>query len=243
MWNADSRVLLRRYRDGHAEIPGYAEDYAYLIFGLLELFQADSDPAWFEWAVTLQRRQDELFWDEEGGGWFSTDGRDASVLMRMKDEYDGAEPTASSVSALNLLWLSHLVDDETWRDRLERTLRLFGSRLERSGRAVPMMAAALSTYLAGVQQIVVVEAPSEGEPGGRASDSDLAGAVARHYLPFAITLHVTPGNRQALAVALPPVAALEPVAGRSAVYVCRNFTCRQPATTAEALEQELGSMA
>ena len=73
MWSAGSRTLLRRYRDGHAEIEAYAEDYAYLIFGLLELFQADADPVWLEWAIALQQRQDELFWDEAAGGWFSTD--------------------------------------------------------------------------------------------------------------------------------------------------------------------------
>ena len=89
----------------------YAEDYAYLIFGLLELFQADGDPAWLEWAVTLQRRQDELFWDDQDGGWFSTTGRDPSVLLRMKEDYDGAEPTASSISVMNLLVLSHLIDE------------------------------------------------------------------------------------------------------------------------------------
>src|SRR2546428_2838951 len=97
MWNAATRTLLRRYRDGHAEIEAYAEDYAYLIFGLLELFQADTDSAWLEWAVDLQHRMDELFWDEADGGWFSTTGRDASLLLRMKEDYDGAEPTASSV--------------------------------------------------------------------------------------------------------------------------------------------------
>src|SRR5581483_6021873 len=108
LWRADGRTLLRRYRDGHADIDAYAEDYAGLIFGLLELFQADADPMWLEWAIALQRRQDELFWDESGGAWFSTTGRDASVLMRMKEDYDGAEPTASSMSVLNLLVLSHL---------------------------------------------------------------------------------------------------------------------------------------
>ena len=130
MWSAGSRTLLRRFRDGHAEIEAYAEDYACLIFGLLELFQTDVDPVWLEWAIALQERQDELFWDEAGGGWFSTTGRDPSVLLRMKEEYDGAEPTASSVSVLNLLVLSHLVDDARWADRIERTLRLFGTRLE-----------------------------------------------------------------------------------------------------------------
>src|SRR5262249_52926572 len=105
MWNHSTGTLLRRYRDGDAAIEGYAEDYAFLIAGLLELFQADPRPAWLEWAIALQRRQDELFWDEADGGWFSTSGQDASVLVRLKEEYDGAEPTASSVSLGNLLIL------------------------------------------------------------------------------------------------------------------------------------------
>jgi uncharacterized protein YyaL (SSP411 family) len=63
MWTADDRRLLRRYRKGHADIDAYAEDYGSLIFGLIELFQADPDPMWLEWAITLQHRQDELFWD------------------------------------------------------------------------------------------------------------------------------------------------------------------------------------
>jgi uncharacterized protein len=231
MWNAKSGVLLRRYREGHSEIDGYAEDYAYTIYGLLELFQADPQPMWLEWAIALQRRQDELFWDEQGGGWFSTTGNDPSVLLRMKEDYDGAEPTASSVSVLNLQTLSHLVADAQWSDRIDRTLRLFATRLEQMGRGVPMMAAALSTQVAGVQQIVI----AEGE-GGDALDR----AVAMHYLPFAIQLRVTPGARHALAGSLPFLAAMQPVAGITAAYVCRDFTCRQPVTTVDELEQELG---
>src|SRR3989454_1416632 len=260
MWSAGTRTLLRRYRGGHAEIEAYAEDYAYLIFGLLELFQADTDPMWLEWAIALQQRQDELFWDEQAGGWFSTTGRDPSVLLRMKEDYDGAEPTASSVSVMNLLVLSHLVEDERWPDRIERTLKLFGTRLEQSGRAVRMMAAALSTYIAGIQQIVIVEAAhdpstSSGSPrvasrGEGFSDtsveregfsraSDLLRTVALEYLPFAITLRVTPDRQRALAASLPFIAAMQPVNGASAAFVCRRFTCRQPVTTADALREEL----
>jgi uncharacterized protein YyaL (SSP411 family) len=202
-----------------------------MIHGLLELFQADPQPMWLEWAIALQRRQDELFWDEEAGGWFSTTGHDPSVLLRMKEDYDGAEPTASSVSVLNLLTLSHLVEDAQWNGRVERTLRLFGTRLEQMGRGVPMMAAALSTHLAGVQQIVI----AEGE-GGDALDR----AVAMHYLPFAIQLRVTAETRSALAASLPFLSAMAPVAGITAAYVCRDFACRQPVTTVDALEQELG---
>jgi hypothetical protein len=242
MWSAKSGVLLRRYREGHAGIDGYAEDYACLIFGLLELFQADPQPMWLEWAIALQHQQDALFWDEQGGGWFSTTGNDPSVLLRMKEDYDGAEPTASSVSVLNLLTLSHLVTDANWHDRIERTLRLFSARLEQMGRGVPMMAAALSTHLAGVQQIVIAEAdPSTGS--GQEADDALDRAVSLRYLPFAIQLRVSAATRSALAGSLPFVAAMQPVAGITAAYVCRDFTCRQPVTTVDALEQELGTTA
>ena len=220
--------------------PEPREHYAFgaeLIHGLIELFQADPQPMWLEWALALQHRQDELFWDEEGGGWFSTTGRDPSVLLRMKEDYDGAEPTASSVSVLNLLALSHLVDEGPWRDRIERTLRLFATRLDQMGRGVPLMAAALSTHLAGVQQIVIAEgeAPSTGQ-----ADDALDRAVALHYLPFAIQLRVSAEARGALAGSLPFIAAMQPVAGITAAYVCRDFSCRQPVTTVDALEQELG---
>jgi len=230
MWHAGTGILMRRYRDGHAEIEGYAEDYAYLIAGLLELFQADPDPVWLEWAIALQRKQDDLFWDASAGGWFSTTGRDASVLLRMKEDYDGAEPTASSVSVMNLITLSHLVHDIEWAERIERTLKLFGTRLETMGRAVPMMAAALSTYIAGLQQIVIVSATR---------DDAMRQAIARRYLPFAITLDVSADRKRALTGSLPWIAAMAPVNGAPTAYVCSNFTCRQPVTTVDALVQEL----
>jgi uncharacterized protein YyaL (SSP411 family) len=234
MWDADRRTLLRRFRDGRAAIDGYAEDYASLIFGLLELFQADPDPAWLAWALDLQERQNELFWDDQEGGWFSTSGRDPSVLVRMKEDYDGAEPSASSVSVLNLLRLSHLIDRPAWSAQTERTLLLFGERLEQMGRGVPMMAAALSTHLAGSQQIVIVS-PSSGDPAA----ADLYRAVTRRYLPFAVVLWLEPGAQEALAPLLPWVAAMTPVNGAAAAYVCANFTCRRPVTSVHELETEL----
>jgi uncharacterized protein YyaL (SSP411 family) len=230
MWNAQTGTLLRRYRDGQAGIDAYAEDYAYLIFGLLELFQADPDPAWLSWAATLQHRQDELFWDEENGGWFSTTGRDPSVLVRMKEDYDGAEPTASSVSVMNLLVLSHLMDEPRWADHLERTLRLFGARLAQIGRAVPMMAASLATYAAGLQQVVIV-----GDSGAAA----LARTVAMHYRPFTISLVLNRAQQAALAPLLPWIGEMTPVNDEAAAYVCRHFSCLAPVTTSAALAQQL----
>jgi uncharacterized protein len=245
MWDAQSRRLLRRYRQGDASIDAYAEDYASLIFGLLELFQADADPQWLEWALTLQRRQDELFWDEAGAGWFSTTGRDPSVLLRVKEDYDGAEPSASSLSVTNLLVLSHLVDDPAWAGRIERTFKASGAALFQMGRGVPMMGAALSAYLAGLQQIVIVEGSPQATPESGGEDSSLERAIGQRYLPFAIHLRLASGMeteaRERLGRLLPFVAAMEPVNGRTAIYVCRNQACRAPATTVQELEGALGA--
>jgi hypothetical protein len=90
------------------------------------------------------------------GGWFSTTGRDASVLLRLKEDYDGAEPAASSISVLNLLTLSHLTADPAMAQKIERTLAAFAGRAAQMGRAVPMMLSALSTYHAGMPQLVLV---------------------------------------------------------------------------------------
>jgi uncharacterized protein YyaL (SSP411 family) len=234
MWDPETRTLLRRFRDGQAAIEAYAEDFAFLIFGLLELFQADPDPEWLRFALALQERQDELFWDNDEGGWFSSSGRDPSVLVRMKDDYDGAEPSASSVSVLNLLLLTHLAENREWSDRVDRTLRLFGDRLQRYGRGVPMMGAALSTYLAGSQQIVIVSPGNEAEGA-----ADLRRTVSRRYLPFAVVLFLDPAGQRALASMVPWLSAMTPVNGAAAAYVCADFTCRRPVTSVQALESEL----
>jgi uncharacterized protein len=231
MWDGASRTLLRRYRRGQASIEAYAEDFAYLIYGVLELFQADPDERWLEWAQTLQRRQDELFWDDKDGAWFSTTGRDANVLLRMKEDYDGAEPTASAVSVFNLLTLSHLVENPEWAGRIEQTFRYFGLRIEQMGRAVPMIAAALGAQVAGIRQVVVVSDDGAGH--------DLDAVIARMYLPFTVTLNLSADRRAALARALPFVAAMRPVNGMPAAYVCRDFTCRAPVATEADLRREL----
>jgi uncharacterized protein YyaL (SSP411 family) len=98
---------------------------------------------------------------------------------------------------MNLLMLSHLVDEAPWADRIERTLRLFGTRLEQMGRAVPMMAAALSTYIAGLQQIVIVGSDRKEEADA------LVRGLAEQYLPFAVTLRVDRAGQAALAGILP----------------------------------------
>ena len=233
LWRSDSRTLLRRYRDGDAAVEGYAEDYACLVAGLLELFQADGDPAWLEWALTLQRRMDELFWDAQGGGWFSTTGHDPAVLLRLKEDYDGAEPAASSIAVLNLLALSHLTGEAEMSARIERTFGVFGARAADAGRTVPMLLAALSTYHAGLLQIVIAEGDD------REAFDRLMAVVKTFYLPTALTVPVRVVHRAGVERLLPWLAAMTARAGAAAAYVCRDFTCQAPVTSAEALRDSL----
>jgi uncharacterized protein len=240
LWDPAARTLMRRYRQGHAAVDGYAEDYAFLIFGLLELFQADGDAEWLDWAIALQLRQDEVFGDAEGGGWFSTSGEDRSVLLRLKEDYDGAEPSASSIGAHNLNVLAHLTGDAAMIDRLDHTLRHAGGRAASSGRAAPMMLAVLSSYHAGVRQVVVV---GERGPEREAEATNaLMEAIRGEYLPSTIVVPVDSRNQQAIARLLPWVGAMAATPRKEpAAYVCRDFTCQAPTTDPQELARALRS--
>jgi uncharacterized protein YyaL (SSP411 family) len=234
MWRAEDRRLLRRYRDGEAALDAYAEDYACLVFGLLELFQASGEADWLEWAIVLQEQLDVRFWDDAEGGWFSTTGEDPTVLLRLKEDYDGAEPAASSVSALNLITLGHLTGDKHYFDRVERTLARYGPRAGAAARAIPLMLSALSAWHAEHLQVVIV--------GDSSSETTraLQASLATHYRPFALTIVVEPGPRQAaLATRLPFIAAMAPRDGHAAAYVCRDFTCQAPVTDPAALAAQV----
>ena len=234
MWHEGRAILKRRYRDGDTAIDGYAEDYAYLIFGLLELFQAGGDPHWLEWARLLQKRQDEQFWDAENGGWFNTTGADPSVILRMKEDYDGAEPSPSSISVLNLLVMAHLTNEGELVERIEHTLKMFGTQIGKVARAVPMMLAALSTYHAKIAQVVIV-----GAAGDESTQALMREAVAK-YDPFSVVVPVDPGATQAqLARMLPFISAMTPRDGRATAYVCHDFTCSDPTTDPAGLAERL----
>jgi uncharacterized protein YyaL (SSP411 family) len=101
LYQDESNILLRRYRQGDAAIEGYADDYAYFIQGLLDLYEASFDVERLTWAIQLQKKQDALFWDESTGGYFNTAGQDDRILLRLKGEYDGAKPSPSSVARSN----------------------------------------------------------------------------------------------------------------------------------------------
>jgi uncharacterized protein YyaL (SSP411 family) len=234
LWLPAERRLLRRFRDGEAAIDAFCEDYAYLVHGLVELFQATGTAGWLEWALELNAVQAERFFDERDGGWFSTTGADRSVLLRLKEDYDGAEPAAASVTVGNLLTLGHLLGDETLTRRAERTLERYGPQIGRAVRVMPLMVSNLVLWHTPPAQIVLV--------GTRGAEDlrSLERVLARYYLPAAVTIVRHAGDQDAaLAARLPWMASMDLVNGRAAAYVCRNFTCQAPVTDPVALELAL----
>ena len=129
-YDAANKTLVRNYREGRSAVEGFADDYAFVIQGLLDLYEASFDVDWLKFALDLQETLDRLFYDEKNGGYFSGTGNDPSILLRMKEDNDGAEPAASSVAALNLLRLAQIRDDDSLGERAPKTIAAFGRNLE-----------------------------------------------------------------------------------------------------------------
>ncbi|CAL8380513.1 unnamed protein product [Gadus morhua 'NCC'] len=124
-------------------IPGFLDDYAFVACGLLDLYEATLRTEWLRWAEELQLRQDVLFWDAQGGGYYCSQPSDPTLLLKLKQDQDGAEPSANSVSALNLLRLSHYTGRPDWARKAEHLLAAFSDRLTRVPIALPHMVRAL----------------------------------------------------------------------------------------------------
>ena len=121
LYDPKSHTLKRSYRQGAGKANGFLSDYAFLIQGLIDLYEASFETRWLAWAMELQKTQDNLFWDSSQGAYFETTGKDSNILLRMKEDYDGAEPAPNSVAALNLQRLAQLLDSNDWQAKAQQT--------------------------------------------------------------------------------------------------------------------------
>jgi len=228
MYDGKSGLLLRRYRQRDAAIAGFLDDYALYTQALLDLYETQFAIRHFETAVKVAEKQRGLFEDKEHGGFFSTAAGDASLLIRMKEDYDGAEPSGNSVAALNFLRLAEMTDRKDFRDAAEKTLRAFASRISNVPSAVPQMLVAYEFSLSKPKQIMLV-----GER--RAPETaTLLGILHERFLPNSIVLLVDDDSREILAGHLGVVATMTRLDGRTTAYICENYTCKLP--TADAVK-------
>jgi hypothetical protein len=215
--------LLRRYRDGEPAIDGFLEDYALLAAAFADIYQATFDPRWLTRAVELAGTMVRRFEDTGEGGFFSSAGED--LVLRLKDDYDGAEPSGNSGAIDILLRLAAMTGRAEFRAAAERALTAFAPKLRPAPHALPRMVTGFMLSLDGPGQIVLAGDPEA--PGFAA----LAREVRKRFLPGYVLLHASPD--------LPATAPMVPVNAQPAAYVCRNFTCELPVTTVAQLGELL----
>ncbi len=205
--------LLRSYRKGPGTVTGFADDYTFLIQALLDLYESDFDARWLDWAVALQEKMDALFWDEKFGGYFTSSGNDSSLVLRLKEDYDGAEPSPNSIAPMNLLRLSEMTGRKAWREKAERLFRTFHTQLHEAPIAVPQMMASLDYSLSKPSQIVF------------AANADEAGLapflkeVRSRFLPRKIVMLAR--DTQVLQNAAR-------IDDKPTAYLCADFVCQAP---------------
>jgi len=225
LYDKKSNLLYRNYREGRSNIEGFADDYAFVVQGLLDLYEASFDVQWLKLASNLQETQDRLFFDEKNGGYFSSSGRDENVFVRMKDDNDGAEPAASSVAALNLLRLSQIYDDPKLAERAKKTIEAFATILSQFPSGMPQMLVAVQNSLGKPRQIVI--AGKKNSPETKA----LLEEVHRRFVPNTIVILADGDEGQKyLGEKNEAIRAMSLVEGKPAAYVCENFTCKAPVT-------------
>ncbi len=253
LYDAATGTLYRSWRESRSDIPAFAEDHAFLIQGLIDLYEAGFEIRWLQWAERLQAKMDELFWDAERGGYFSSRAGDPTVIVHLKEDYDGAEPAANSIATLNLLrldWMiggvGRIVPDEPpkpgssgglalpYRTRALRTIEAFRRQWGRVPQAMPEMLCAVELALAESRTVVLA-----GDP---ASEDFRAMAAVLHEKagPRRAILCADGGLGQAwLAERAPWLADMRPKDGRATAYVCEHSACRQPVNDPATLRAEL----
>ncbi|KAJ8399762.1 hypothetical protein AAFF_G00408670 [Aldrovandia affinis] len=241
LWDEPAQRLLHScYRGEEMEveqiaspIPGFLDDYVFVVCSLLDLYEATLSARWLRWAEELQLQQDKLFWDAQGGGYFCSDPSDPTLLLALKQDQDGAEPSANSVSALNLLRLSHYTGKQEWTQRSEQLLAAFSDRLVKVPIALPDMVRGLMAQHFTLKQIVICGQP-EAEDTAR-----LIACVNSLFLPHKVLMLADGDTEGFLYQRLPILSSLKPLEGKATAYVCQNFTCALPITCPEELKRHL----
>jgi uncharacterized protein YyaL (SSP411 family) len=224
--------LFASYGKGRARLKAYSTDYAFLIEGLLMLFEWSGELRWLTDAAELTGTMIEHYWDAAGGGFFFTATDHEQLLVRSKNANDGAIPSGNSVMLLNLQRLAILLDRQDLRDKAGHIIRAFAGSVARMPFQHERLLCGIEAWHQGFEEIAIVGAA--GDPG---TDS-LLRAVYGLYVPNKVVVRLDPADQQ-MPKAMPLLSGKTPIDGRSAAYVCRNYACQRPATDPEELRAQL----
>ena len=224
----DNGLLLHTYKDGQAKLLGYLDDYAFLIAGLLDLFEATHEGELLERAKALARTMVDEFWDERNGGFFYTGKSHEQLISRTKPGFDHSIPSGNSVAALVLARLHHYTGEQDLMESAEKVLRLHYDNMAREPFGLATMLGALDFHLSMPAEIVMVA--GKDDPEAR----EIVQQVQDSYLPNKTLQWVSPEAR--LEEISPLLEGKSQIGGKATVYVCRNFTCAPPVTDWEGLK-------
>jgi hypothetical protein len=226
----DDGGLYHRFKDGEAGIDGFLDDYAFMIWGLVELYQAGFEAKYLQAALELAERMIAWFSDPERGGFFLTPKDGEELIHRPKEGSDGAMPSGNSAAAFGLAKLARLTGRSELEDMAARAVEAFSSDMARGPANYCMLLCALDFVLGPAAEVAVA-----GERG--ATDTrDLAEVVNRAYLPRAVLLLAD----EKTAEFSPFTAEMTPENGKARAYVCENFACREPVSDPAELSALLG---
>jgi hypothetical protein len=214
--------LYHRYRDGDVAIAAQADDYGFLIFGLIELYQATFDPVYLDRAIQLQDQMTDHFWDFEKGGFFLTAQAESELPVRPKELYDGAIPSANSISLLNLLCLTKLTGNPAWEEKAQALITAFAGSVKRQPSAFTQFLIGLDFALFPGQEIVVTgdaDAPEALE---------MLKSLNLHFAPNQVTLFKSGQHADTLASLAGYTANMTAVDGRATAHICKDFSCKEP---------------
>jgi hypothetical protein len=225
LWDEQTRTLHHRWRQGERDSVHLLSAYAHLCAGTLDLYEATLEPAHLSFAITLAEAMLAGFYDEANGGFYDSAGAGSELILRCKDDYDGAEPSGNSAAVLALLRLAAMTGRKEFANAAEKTLRLFAPRVHEVPQAVPHLLIGLDFLLHEPWHAIVAGDPAQ--PGTQG----LLRAVHSVYQPGKVVL--------SNAGPVEPFAQTLPATERACVYLCSGAACQPPSSNPEQVKKTL----
>jgi uncharacterized protein len=226
--------LKRRFRGGEAAYPGFVDDYAFFVWGLIELYEAGFDINFLEEAVSINKVMLDLFWDKDNGGLFFT-GTDAEKLIaRKKEIYDGAMPSGNSVAASNLVRLAKITGDTKYDTRAEKLIDSFSGVIENHPSLFTQFLGAID-FVTGPSKEIVVSGDSKNPV-----TKEMIKILQRKYLPNKVLIHAKSNQDLKKLIGISPFLADIGIDNKKpTVFICEEYTCRAPIYDIKTLKKAL----